>query len=97
MDTIAKIPAALMRDALLGAGTSVWEWDVRSDRLASIDTSSALLGYAPGELRSDQATWNSLIHPEDLAANHEEFSGLSYDRLGLRGLPVAAQHAGVTR
>jgi NADH-quinone oxidoreductase subunit G len=32
----------------------------------------------------------------DLAANHEEFSGLSYDRLGLRGLPIVAQHAGVT-
>ena len=39
-----------MRDALLGAGTSVWEWDVGSDRLSNIDASAALLGYAPGEI-----------------------------------------------
>ena len=64
---------ALMRDALLGAGTSVWEWHVRSDRLSNIDTSAALLGYAPGELESVQAAWNLVIHPDERAANHAAY------------------------
>ncbi|MBK8249257.1 MAG: (2Fe-2S)-binding protein [Gemmatimonadetes bacterium] len=33
----------------------------------------------------------------DLAASNSEFAGLDYDRLGLRGLPIAAQAAGATR
>ena len=37
---------ALMRDALLGAGTSVWEWDVRSDRLTNFQASMAVLGHS---------------------------------------------------
>jgi len=65
--------AELMRDALLGAGTSVWEWHVDSDRLTNIDTSAALLGYGRGELASDQAAWNALIHPDDRDANHAAY------------------------
>jgi PAS domain S-box-containing protein len=65
--------AELMRDALLGAGTSVWEWHVGSDRLSSVDTSAALLGYAPGELESTQAAWNALIHPDERDANHAAY------------------------
>ncbi|MBL8961674.1 MAG: (2Fe-2S)-binding protein [Gemmatimonadetes bacterium] len=33
----------------------------------------------------------------DLAASNAEFAGLDYDRLGLRGLPIAAQAAGAAR
>jgi PAS domain S-box-containing protein len=68
-----SIPEALMRDALLGAGTSVWEWHIQTDRLSNIDTSSALLGYRPGELMSLQQTWNEVIHPDDRIANHEAY------------------------
>jgi len=64
---------ALMRDALLGAGTSVWEWHIQTDQLSNVDTSAALLGYAPGELVSLQADWNDVIHPDDRAANHEAY------------------------
>jgi len=64
---------ALMRDALLGAGTSVWEWQVQTDRLSNIDTSAALLGYASGELESVQDAWNTVIHPDERAANHEAY------------------------
>jgi len=67
------IGEALMRDALLGAGTSVWEWQIRSDRLSNIDTSAALLGYPPGALAPVQAIWNTVIHPDDRAANHEAY------------------------
>ena len=65
--------AELMRDALLGAGTSVWEWQVGSDLLSSVDTSAALLGYGRGELASNQAAWNELIHPDDRDANHAAY------------------------
>ncbi len=64
---------ALMRDALLGAGTSVWEWHVQTDQLSNVDTSAALLGYRAGELGSDQVAWNEVIHPDDRAANHAAY------------------------
>jgi PAS domain S-box-containing protein len=64
---------ALMRDALVGAGTSVWEWDLRSDRLSNFEGSMAVLGHAHEGLAPTQATWNSFIHPEDRAANHEAY------------------------
>ncbi len=69
----AGIPDALMRDALLGAGTSVWEWHIQTDRLSSIDTSLALLGYPPGLMASTQDTWNEVIHPDDRAENHAAY------------------------
>ncbi|TXC67288.1 PAS domain S-box protein [Piscinibacter aquaticus] len=68
-----RITEALMREALLGAGTAVWEWDVRNDCLSSTDDSAALLGYAPGEIADTQIAWNALIHPDDLQANHEAY------------------------
>ncbi len=73
MDRGGRITEALMREALLGAGTTVWEWDVRNDRLSSTDDSAALLGYAPGEIADSQIAWNALIHPDDLDANHAAY------------------------
>jgi PAS domain S-box-containing protein len=73
LDTPGQFTEALMRDALFGAGTSVWEWHIQTDQLSNVDTSAALLGYAPGELESIQATWNSVIHPDDRAENHEAY------------------------
>ncbi|MFT3954366.1 MAG: PAS domain-containing sensor histidine kinase [Piscinibacter sp.] len=64
---------ALMRDALLGAGTSVWEWDVCSDRLTNFQASVAVLGHSHEGLEPVQETWNRFIHPDDLAANHEAY------------------------
>ena len=72
-DVTGGISEALMRDALLGAGTSVWEWHIQTDRLSNVDTSAALLGYAPGELTSDQRRWNDVIHPDDRDANHAAY------------------------
>jgi hypothetical protein len=73
MNPSGRITEALMREALLGAGTTVWEWDVRSDRLSSTDDSLALLGYGPGEIADSQIAWNTLIHPDDLAENHAAY------------------------
>jgi len=60
---------ALMRDALLGAATSVWEWDVLSDELHGSDTTVHLLGYPPEQVVRHQQAWNALIHPDDVAEN----------------------------
>ena len=62
------IDEALMREALFGAGTSVWEWHIPSDRLSDVDGTTALIGYAPGEIESTQAAWDEVIHPDDRAA-----------------------------
>ena len=59
----------LMHEALVGAGTSVWAWDMDNDVLTGMSGSVSLLGYAEGELESTQAGWNTVIHPDDLAEN----------------------------
>ena len=64
---------ALMRVALLGAGTSVWEWNIETDALDDHHGGDLLLGYAPGETGATQAGWNRLIHPDDLATNHAAY------------------------
>ncbi|MBX3603506.1 MAG: PAS domain-containing protein [Rubrivivax sp.] len=64
---------ALVRAALAGADTFVWEWDLDSDRLGDIAEGLRQLGYAPGEVGDTQDDWNTLIHPEDRAANHEAY------------------------
>ena len=63
----------LIRDALLGAGTSVWEWDVPSDRITGIDGSMNLLGYSALDIVSTQAGWNSVIHPDDWASYNADY------------------------
>ena len=63
----------LMRDALLGAGTSVWEWDIPSDEISGIDGSLALLGYDDREVPPTQDSWNGLIHPDDVARNEADY------------------------
>jgi PAS domain S-box-containing protein len=63
----------LMSEALIGAGTSVWAWDLQDDLLSGMDGSVALLGYSPGELEATQEGWNKVIHPEDLPANHAAY------------------------
>ena len=70
---IAPDADALRRDALLGAGTSVWEWDIRSDRLTNFEASLAVLGFAADGLAPTQASWNEFIHPHDRAGNEEAY------------------------
>jgi PAS domain S-box-containing protein len=63
----------MIRGALQGGGTFVWEWDIDSDRLGDIDNGLEQLGYAAQEIGRTQEAWNRLIHPDDLAANHEAY------------------------
>jgi PAS domain S-box-containing protein len=63
----------MLRAALHGAGTFVWDWQVDSDLLPDIEDGFAMLGYAPGHFEPTQEAWNRLIHPDDRAANHEAY------------------------
>jgi signal transduction histidine kinase len=64
---------ALVRAALRGAGTFVWEWNIASDRLGDIDEGFAQLGYPQAPGRRTQKEWDALIHPDDLAGNHQAY------------------------
>jgi hypothetical protein len=63
----------MIRNALEGGGTFVWEWDIDSDHLGDIDEGLQQLGYDAREVGRTQDDWNRLIHPEDAAANHEAY------------------------
>ncbi len=65
----AKTQHALLLDAALkGAGTSVWAWDILTDKLDEGDGGHALLGYPVGSTGHTQIEWNRVIHPDDLDA-----------------------------
>ena len=63
----------MIRGALQGGGTFVWEWDIDSDWLSDIDNGLEQLGYGGQDIGRTQEAWNRLIHPEDVAANHEAY------------------------
>ena len=64
---------ALVRAALRGAGTFVWEWHIPSDRLGDIDEGFEQLGYPRDAGRRSQQDWDALIHPDDRDANHQAY------------------------
>ncbi len=63
----------MIRSALQGAGTFVWEWDIDSDSLSDIDQGLEQLGYDTAELGRTQRDWDRLIHADDVAGNHEAY------------------------
>ena len=65
--------AQLLRAALGGAGTFVWEWHVPSNHLGDIEEGFRQLGYDQAPERRSQEDWDALIHPDDLPANHEAY------------------------
>lgn len=79
--------AALIRAALVGAGTFVWEWDIDSDVLGDIDQGFEQLGYPRPSRGYTQQDWDALIHPDDRAANDD-----AYQRHA-RGETDAYEHA----
>ena len=66
-----RLHSDVIRAALRGADTFVWEWLLDNDWLSDVDEGLHMLGYAPGSVGHTQNDWNQLIHPEDLAANHD--------------------------
>jgi len=63
----------MIRSALQGGGTFVWEWDIDSDGLSDIDEGLQQLGYDGQHIGRTQDDWNRLIHPDDLDANHDAY------------------------
>lgn len=51
--------------ALEAGDIAVWEWDIDNDHMAFDDRFETILGYEPGELRSDPGVWIDLRHPDD--------------------------------
>jgi signal transduction histidine kinase len=65
--------AGLIRSALAGAGTFVWEWWIESNWLTDIDQGLRMLGYPVTGGGHTQDHWTALIHPDDRADNHEAY------------------------
>ena len=65
--------ATLLREAMAGADTFVWEWSLDNDWLTDIDQGLSMLGYGVGGIGHTQEDWNALMHPEDREANHAAY------------------------
>ncbi len=69
-----RVYETLVRAALLGAGTSVWQWNPLTDVLSGVDDGDfTLLGYPADEGRRTQQAWDLLIHPGDRAENDAQY------------------------
>ena len=55
-----------LRLMLEGSSDAPWDWDLVSGETYYSERWWNMLGYSPGELRADRATWRRLIHPDDL-------------------------------
>lgn len=62
-----------LRDALHGAGTDIWDWDLATDALSASDRGFERLGYPAGSCAQTQSAWNTLIHPDDSDRYHRSF------------------------
>ncbi|MDZ4202483.1 MAG: MASE3 domain-containing protein [Gallionella sp.] len=54
--------------AVRASNTGLWNWDLRSNSVTYSPEWKAQLGYQADELAGSFATWERLIHPDDLAA-----------------------------
>ncbi|HOT74366.1 MAG TPA: PAS domain-containing protein [Candidatus Wallbacteria bacterium] len=54
--------------ALEAANESVWDWDIKNDKLYWNANYYKMLGYEPFEIESSFSNWESLVYPEDAPA-----------------------------
>jgi PAS domain S-box-containing protein len=57
-----------LRLATLGGDLGVWDWDIARDTAYLSGRYYEMIGYQEGEVHSDRAFFEGLVHPEDLAA-----------------------------
>ncbi len=53
--------------ALRGTDMGLWDWKVPTGEVYFSDQWMRMLGYEPDELPHEFATWENLVHPDDLA------------------------------
>lgn len=56
------------RSTFAAVEDGLWEWHVPTDRIVWDERSFQMLGYAADAFTVNYATWERLIHPDDLAA-----------------------------
>lgn len=56
---------------LQGANEGFWDWHVPSGRATFSERWVRMLGYEPGEIAGDYASWADLVHPDELPAVRE--------------------------
>jgi diguanylate cyclase (GGDEF)-like protein/PAS domain S-box-containing protein len=54
-----------LRLVLQGSTDAPWDWDFVTGEVYYSDRWWNMLGYRPGELQADAATWTNLMHPDD--------------------------------
>lgn len=54
--------------SLKASNTGLWDWDLQTHAVYYSPEWKAQLGYLPEELPNQFSTWESLLHPEDIAA-----------------------------
>ncbi|MDX8393453.1 MAG: PAS domain-containing protein [Mariprofundales bacterium] len=52
--------------AMKGANDGLWDWDLKTRNIFFSERWYSMLGYAKHELGDDLATWEALVHPDDL-------------------------------
>ncbi|MEI6796654.1 MAG: PAS domain S-box protein, partial [Methanomassiliicoccales archaeon] len=59
--------------AVEGIGDGIWDMDMVSNQVAYSKRLEEMLGYVPGEIGSNRAGWQALVHPEDLEMVREDY------------------------
>lgn len=67
--------------AVNNTGIGIWDWNLVSNQVYYSDTWMKMFGYLPGELSYNFETWETSVHPDDLAIAKQDlenhFAGLT--------------------
>lgn len=66
LDTI-RVSEERLQQSLDGSGMGLWDWHLGSNEVFYSDRWLGMLGYSPGAFAPVLSTWQSLVHPDDLA------------------------------